>query len=100
MRGFRNDDAGYLRWIEAHPMGFVVNIDVRQRRPEYPMVHSTQHKLLSSGAVGGYTTGDYEKVCSDDMGELEEWSKKTHGKTLTVCQSPVCAKVLRDAVSR
>jgi hypothetical protein len=97
MRGFRNNDEGYLKWIESHPAGFVVNVDVPQTRDEYPMVHSAQHKLLSSAAVGGYTTGDYEKICSDDMEELEEWAKETHGKRLRFCQSPVCAKALKEA---
>lgn len=79
MRVFRHDDQAYLRWIEAHPNDFVANVDTPQRRPEYPMVHSTQHKLLSSDKVGSYTDGDYEKVCSDDLTELEKWSKENHG---------------------
>lgn len=97
MRGFRNNDEGYLKWIETHPEGFVVNVDVPQSRAEYPMVHSAQHKLLSSDAVGGYTTGAYEKICSDDLAELEEWSKENHGKRLTFCQSPKCIKALKTA---
>lgn len=97
MRGFRNDNDGYARWIDTHPNGFVVNVDVPQRRPEYPMVHSSQHKLLSSDEVGGYTDGDYEKVCSDDLTELEEWSKENHGKRLTYCKSPKCQKAFAES---
>ena len=61
------------------------------------MVHRTAHKLLTSSKIGGFTTGDYEKICSDDLTELEEWSKENYGKRLTFCQSPVCAKALKAA---
>jgi hypothetical protein len=92
IRGFRNDDEGYLRWAETHPNGFIVNVDVAQTVPNYPMVHSTAHKLLTSPKIGGFTTGDYEKICSDALAELEEWSKENHGKRLTYCKSPKCRK--------
>ena len=97
LRGFRNDDEGYIRWVEAHPNGFIVNVDLAQTIPNYPMIHSAQHKLLTSPKIGGFTTGDYEKVCSDDLAELEEWSKHNHGKRLTFCRSPACGNALQAA---
>jgi hypothetical protein len=97
MRGFKNDDEKYLAWVAGHPNGFIVNFDVAQTVPNYPMVHSAAHKLLTSSKIGGFTTGDYEKVCSEDLAELEEWSKENHGKRLTFCQSPACGKALKAA---
>ena len=97
MRGFRNDDEGYLAWVDSHPNGFIVNVDLAQNVSNYPMVHSTAHKLLTSSKIGGFTTGDYEKICSDDLAELEEWSRMNHGKRLTFCQSPKCIKALKTA---
>ena len=97
MRGFRNDDEGYRAWVDGHPNGFIVNVDLAQNVPNYPMVHSTAHKLLTSSKIGGFTTGDYEKICSDDLAELEEWSRKNHGKRLTFCRSPPCVKALEVA---
>lgn len=97
MRRFRNDDEKYLAWVAGHPNGFIVNVDVAQTVANYPMVHSAAHKLLTSEKIGGFTTGDYEKVCSEDLAELEEWSKENHGKRLTFCQSPACATALKAA---
>lgn len=97
MRGFRNDDEGYLAWVDSHPNGFIVNVDLAQNVSNYPMVHSTAHKLLTSSKIGGFTTGDYEKICSDDLAELEEWSRMNHGKRLTFCRSPACSEALKAA---
>lgn len=83
---FVNDDVGYLAWVHAHPRGYIANIDVAQRVPQYPMVHTTSHRLLSSSDVGNYTTNNYMKVCSADLDSLERWSEGKFKKALTKCR--------------
>ena len=97
MRCFKNNDAGYLAWTVAHPNGFIVNVDEPQTWPDYPMVHSVAHKSMTTAKRSNYTTGRYYKICSDDLSELEEWSKENHGKRLTFCQSPKCSAPLGHA---
>lgn len=90
MQIFENDDNGYLRWVTGHPSGFVVNYDVPQSFPQYPMVHSATHAAVTTGARGNYTTNQYRKACSVDIDELEAWSIAHFNKTLTRCR--VCMK--------
>lgn len=83
---FVNDESGYLAWVQAHPDGFIVNIDDPQVTPQYPMVHAASHKSLSSPKRKNYTTGRYFKVCSERLEELEAWAQKKYGRALTRCQ--------------
>ena len=83
---FVNDESGYLAWVQAHPKGYVVNIDAPPVTPQYPMVHAASHKSLSSPARTNYTTGRYFKVCSDQLEELGAWADKKYGRALTRCR--------------
>ena len=83
---FVNDDAGYLVWVNTHPHGYIANIDVAQQVLQYPMVHTTSHRLLSSSNVGSYTSHNYVKVCSTDLDSLEKWSQRKFNKALTKCR--------------
>ena len=83
---FVNDEKGYLAWIHAHPHGFVANIDEPHVIPQYPMVHATSHKSLSSPTRTNYTTGRYFKVCSDRLEDLEAWAQTKYGRALTRCR--------------
>lgn len=94
MKIFENDDEGYLKWVHGHPSGFVVNFDVPQNFPQYPMVHSAKHAAVTTGARGNYTTNQYRKACSVDLGELEAWSLARFEKKLTRCR--VCSKHFDD----
>jgi hypothetical protein len=82
---FKDDDEGYLRWIEGNQGGYVVNMDEPPSVPQYPMLHSATHKLLSTPKRTNYTTGKYFKVCSTDLEALEKWSQRRYGKSLTRC---------------
>lgn len=84
MRTFRNDDQGFLEWIDENPDGFVANVDNPQSVHQYPMVHLTSDSQLRNRS--NYTTGRYFKVCSTDLSELDDWSKVTYGKELTWCR--------------
>ena len=57
--------------MQSHPKGYVVNLDRARMRAEYPMVYLASHKLVSSPARSNYTDGDYIKVCSEWLEELE-----------------------------
>ena len=87
---FDKREEEYLRWVLSHPTGYVANVDRLGVRPEYPMVHRASHQLISTGAQGNYTTGDYVKACSTELSELEHWSEAAYGRKLTRCG--VCMK--------
>lgn len=85
VESFRDDEAGYLGWIDCNPGGYVVNVDEPHSMSQYPMVHSASHKAISSSSRSNFTTGRYLKFCSDSLEELELWSKKTYGCRLVRC---------------
>ncbi len=82
---FENDESGYLRWVQANPSGYVVNVDEPQYAPQYPMLHAASHKVISSPTRTNYTTGRYIKFCSVNLEALERWAKDKYGRSLTRC---------------
>jgi hypothetical protein len=90
-REFKNDEAGYLQWVQQNADGYVVNVDEPLCAPQYPMVHLATHKLISSPARSNYTTGRYFKVCSTDLAALDLWAKKECQRPLTRCA--VCSRM-------
>lgn len=68
-----------------NPAGFVVNVDVHARYPQYPMVHRATHKLISSPARTNYTSNEYIKLCSNDLSELERMAPEQYGRMLNRC---------------
>lgn len=82
---FDNDEAGYLKWVQANPRGFVANVDRARRFPQYPMVHAATHRSISSPRIGNFTTGDYVKFCCTDLDAIEQYSKTKFGRSLTRC---------------
>ena len=82
---FDNDEVGYIEWIQANPQGFVANADRARTVPNYPMVHTATHGLISSPKIGNFTTGAYIKFCSTDLEELEHYSRKNFSRPLTYC---------------
>ena len=80
-----NDD-DYNKWIEENSNGFVLNIDQTKDpskiRKDYPKIHFANCSQLNKL---GRTTGDYFKVCSTSIEELEQWSWFKYQKGLTPC---------------
>lgn len=83
------DDIAYLRWIAAHPSGYVVNaykID--------PVLHSANcPKVGANGAKpdnGGASWTNYPKQCLPDREAVNEWdrTRSTGGKLWATC--PIC----------
>jgi hypothetical protein len=72
---FLDDDAGFIRWRDTHPGGFVVNHEP-QPKPTYLKVHRATCRTLNGThpAHGDNWTSGYGKTCSDDMNELRRWA--------------------------
>lgn len=87
---FDKREMEYLQWVQAHPEGYVVNLDRARVRAEYPIVHAASHKLVSSPSRTNYTDGDYIKVCSENLHDLEKWALSTARRPLARCG--VCMK--------
>ena len=84
---FENNEKGYLDWIRLNQSRFVLNTDQDHVSPVYPMLHRASHRLISSPARENYTTNRFFKVCSDNVRELESWSRTERGRSLTKCKT-------------
>ena len=82
---FRDDDAGYLAWLEAHPNGFVLNV-ARSPRPNYLILHAASCRTIRGRPPrGGPWTGPYVKVCSSDVLQIAAWTGREVGASPTRC---------------
>ena len=84
MREFIDDERGYLRWINDHSQGFVVNSH-RAPPPDYIVLHNANCGSISSPKIKNYTTHAYVKYCSDDPSELHAWARSAVGGQLHSC---------------
>lgn len=78
---FTGDDAAYLKWLDEHPSGFVINTR-RHRSPQYMVLHKATCGIIKSTRGipdGGYTTRGYVKVCSTNLDALKAWVRR-HGR--------------------
>lgn len=83
MQDFKDKEGEYLQWLANNPSGFVANLDKRHSFPNYPLAHIASCSFLKRGE--NFTTGDYYKVCSADLDELEAWCLAEHRKPLRHC---------------
>lgn len=83
---FDNADADYVRWLEAHPDGYVLNT-YRKPHPDYLILHRVSCKSISRTAATpiAWTSGDYIKVCSGSIPDLEAWCRVVTGKVSQPC---------------
>lgn len=70
-----NDDDAYLAWLEANPDGFVVNAE-KQPRASTIRLHRVRCQHISTPERSNWTTAGYLKVCSNLIGELEQWADR------------------------
>ena len=85
-----NDD-DYNKWIEENSNGFVLNIHLRRDpsniHESHPRIHFANCRQLENiNNPGSSTTGDYFKVCSNSIEELEQWSWVKYQKGLNPCR--------------
>ena len=82
---FRDDDAGYLAWVGAHPDGYVINI-ARSHNPAEARVHRAGCRWISGRSPRGRVwTGLYVKVCAERLTELEQWAMDRVGELIPPC---------------
>lgn len=76
------DEQAYSDWLAANPKGYVVNCASPKPRPSYLMLHVSTCKSISRVRPGykGFTSGDYQKLCSVDRSELEAWARRVGGQ--------------------
>ena len=75
---FDNREDAYLRWTQDHGYdGFIVNVGGGFA----PKIHRASTGCVTSPARSNYTTHEYKKDCSTDLGELVA----KYGAALTYC---------------
>jgi hypothetical protein len=79
---FVNDDAAYLRWIAAHPAGFVLNTFRRHRSPSFLVLHKADCFAIGFRrglAHGTLTQQRYRKICAENIDDLRLWVRSESG---------------------
>ena len=86
MQLFKNDDPGYLAWVESHQDGFVVNT-YRKPDPRYLILHRVTCGTITGKPARGdrWTTGEFMKACSENRADLEQWAREDAGGELKPC---------------
>jgi hypothetical protein len=84
---FRNDDAGYVAWLAAHPSGLVLNCR-KGKTGHYPVVHRARCRQLRLPQSSPYalTGAHFIKVCADTFAPLQAHAEQQHGGTLHHCR--------------
>jgi hypothetical protein len=84
---FDRQDENYLDWIKGHQVGYVVNA-YRNLDPSYLMLHRASCGTISGKPTRGntWTNGDFVKVCSETVSDLELWARRDTTGSLTPCQ--------------
>jgi hypothetical protein len=84
---FRDNDEGYLTWLNDHPDDFVLNAG-RRPRPTYLRLHrATCRTITGAPARGRRWTADYVKVCGG-RDELTAWAANEARGEAQSC--PIC----------
>lgn len=76
---FVDDEAEYLRWLDEHPDGYVVNHH-RNAGPAYLKLHRATCRSISTDKRTNYTTRAYAKTCSDTRADLDSWARSIGGE--------------------
>jgi hypothetical protein len=84
-REFRDDDAGYLAWLAAHPNGYVINIARSHSATEARVHHAGCRTISGENPREGAWTGPYVKVCAEHLAELEQWAINQVGEPIPPC---------------
>jgi hypothetical protein len=91
-----HDDVGYLQWLAGHHDGFVINIQ-RSHNPRDARLHTVGCRTITGTPARGDTfTGDWVKVCSVSLEELDDWAVQEVGSAVQRC--PTCRPA--DVVAR
>jgi hypothetical protein len=93
-RYFKDDEAGYRRWLADHPHGFVVNT-THGVSPNYMVLHratcSSISEYSAQSAPGGFTERQYSKACSETVQALRAWAR-ANGRPDGTFTSEACSR--------
>ncbi|WP_285029791.1 hypothetical protein [Mycolicibacterium sp. lyk4-40-TYG-92] len=82
---FRDDDAGYLSWLAAHPYGYVINI-ARSHSLAAARIHQACCRTINGqNPRNGVWTGPYVKVCADYLADLVQWAIENLRQPIPPC---------------
>ena len=81
---FDNEEAEYLRWVEAHQDGYVINAEKRAAGYHPYMLHRASCASVKSDNRGNYTTLGYAKFCSMNRDELVRRGEQMSG-SVSIC---------------
>ncbi|MGB7359505.1 MAG: SIMPL domain-containing protein [Mycobacterium sp.] len=82
---FRDDDAGYLEWLAAHPDGYVINL-LRSYSTTQARLHRADCRTISGEhSNGSALTKKYVKVCADQLADLDQWAVNQVGEPIVRC---------------
>ncbi len=85
LKTFVDDDAGYLKWVKRHPIGYVLNT-TRPPLPNFLILHLASCPAVSGRAgLGNYWTAESVKVCSIQKSALDSWAQQEAGGKLSNC---------------
>ncbi len=82
---FRDDDVAYLNWLSAHPAGYVINIQRSLNPVDARLHHASCRTIVDEPPRGGPRTGPYIKICSINLGDLNDWGVARAGEAITAC---------------
>jgi hypothetical protein len=77
---FKDDNQGYLQWLQQHPNGYVLNT-YRSIDPAYMILHrAICHAISGTPARGEHWTVGYQKICAQRIDELINWAQEEYGQ--------------------
>ena len=82
---FRDDDRAYLEWVARNPRGFVINIQRSLNSSDARLHRAACHTVTGTPPRGRTWTGSYVKVCSPDLGTLDDWATGRMGAPIRRC---------------
>jgi hypothetical protein len=97
---FRDDDRAYLDWVARNPRGFVINIQRSLNSSDAKLHRAACHTVTGTPPRGRTWTGPYIKVCSLDLGSVDDWATgRTRApiKRCRTCHPPAHAPEKPDA---
>ena len=82
---FKDDDLGYLYWLDSNPGGYVVNCH-RNPTQDYLKLHRANcYSISGVPSKGKWWTNQYIKVCSMDKNALADWAMTRVGGEIQPC---------------
>lgn len=84
---YRDDDAGYLRWLAEHPAGYVINIQHSYNGSDARLHSAACAEITGRKYPGKALTASYVKRCAADLHDLLQWASATVPAEVSPCGS-------------